>query len=62
VFEFLAIAQRWEREELGRIVARDYVRGGRADLPRVLAPFAEEQKGKATKVLSLKRQQRVVGE
>ena len=62
VFEYLASLQPENRDELGAIVARDYTRGGRADLPRVLTPYAPEQKGQQSKVLSLKRQQRVVGE
>jgi radical SAM superfamily enzyme YgiQ (UPF0313 family) len=60
VFEYLLSIKARERDELGYIVARDYMRGGRADLPRVLAPYAGEKR-ETEKVLSLKRQQRVVG-
>ena len=47
-------------QELGRLVARDYTRGGRFDLPRVLAPYAPETESNNDKVLSLKRQQRAI--
>jgi radical SAM superfamily enzyme YgiQ (UPF0313 family) len=60
VFEYLVSIKAGDRDEVARMVARDYMRGGRSDLPRVLAPYAGEKRG-GEKVLSLKRQQRVVG-
>lgn len=60
VFEYLLSMNAGEGAELGAIVARDYTRGGRADLPRALAPYAGEKR-EHEKVLSLKRQQRAVG-
>jgi radical SAM superfamily enzyme YgiQ (UPF0313 family) len=60
VFEYLVSAGEGEREDLGEMVARDYTRGGRFDLPRVLAPYAPDKKGVNDKFLSLKRQQRAI--
>lgn len=60
VFEYLVSINAGSRSDIGTVVARDYMRGGRADLPRALMPYAGEKRG-SEKVLSLKRQQRVVG-
>ena len=60
VFEYLVSINGGSRSHLGSVVSRDYMRGGRADLPKVLAPYAGEKR-ETDKVLSLKRQQRAVG-
>jgi hypothetical protein len=60
VFEYLVSAGEGERDALGEMVARDYTRGGRFDLPRVLARYAPDKQGVNEKVLSLKRQQRAI--
>jgi len=63
VFEYLVMtsgAESDRSQEFGRMVARDYTRGGRFDLPRVLAPYAPETESNTDKVLSLKRQQRAI--
>lgn len=62
VFEYLVTTgeRSGHQDEIGRMVARDYTRGGRFDLPRVLAPYAPETEAANDKVLSLKRQQRAI--
>jgi radical SAM superfamily enzyme YgiQ (UPF0313 family) len=63
VFEYLVMTSGDEIDhapEIGRMVARDYTRGGRSDLPRVLAPYAANVESPHEKVLSLKRQQRAI--
>jgi len=62
VFEYLVMSGEGSgnTHEIGRMVARDYTRGGRFDLPRVLAPYAPETESNNDKVLSLKRQQRTI--
>jgi radical SAM superfamily enzyme YgiQ (UPF0313 family) len=63
VFEYLVMTSGAESErsqEIGQMVARDYTRGGRFDLPRVLAPYAPETESNHDKVLSLKRQKRAI--
>lgn len=47
-------------EVVGSALARDYERGGRADLPRTLRPFASERLHHQESTLALKRQQRVI--
>ena len=58
VFEYLSVVHGRERDAIGEIVARDYMRGGRSDLPRTLGPYAGERKKGEGRVLALKRQQR----
>jgi radical SAM superfamily enzyme YgiQ (UPF0313 family) len=60
VYEYLRLHGEGDAELLGSIVARDYMRGGRSDLPRVLAPFAADKQAGSDKVLALKRQQRAI--
>lgn len=63
VFEYLVMTSdkgSTRTQEIGRMVARDYTRGGRYDLPRVLAPYAPDAELTNDKVLSLKRQQRAI--
>ena len=62
VFEYLVTVQGGERDPVGEIVARDYQRGGRSDLPRSLAAYASGQKGGEARVLALKRQQRATAD
>lgn len=61
VYTYLTDERGGERDIIGLVVARDYLRGGRNDLPRSLAPYAPAEKTQAEKVLSLKRQQRAAG-
>lgn len=60
VFEYLSALQGAECDRVGEVVARDYMRGGRADLPRILSSYAAERKGGESRVLALKRQQRAI--
>jgi radical SAM superfamily enzyme YgiQ (UPF0313 family) len=60
VFEYLGERSGKDIAEVGCVVARDYIRGGRSDLPKMLAPFADGRREAHDKVLSLKRQQRAI--
>jgi radical SAM superfamily enzyme YgiQ (UPF0313 family) len=60
VFEYLSDQSGTDVAEVGSMVARDYMRGGRSDLPKNLAPFADDRREAHDKVLSLKRQQRAI--
>lgn len=60
VFQYLCKRSGGDVLTIGAIVARDYCRGGRSDLPKVLHPYAEGTQTQVDKVLSLKRQQRVI--
>lgn len=60
LFEYLVDQRGFSKEEVGRAVALDYQRGGRADLPRSLRPFATEVSRQSEATLSLKRQQRAI--
>ena len=63
VFEYLVMKSdegSGRAENIGRMVARDYTRGARHDLPRVLVPYAPDTESTHGKVLSLKRQQRAI--
>ena len=60
VFTYLTISHGGTADEIGQIVARDYERGGRSDLPRVLAPYASSHMAAGEKVLAFKRQQRTL--
>jgi radical SAM superfamily enzyme YgiQ (UPF0313 family) len=60
VFQYLGEQAGADVKAIGTIVAQDYMRGGRSDLPRTLAPFAEPKHVPHERVLSLKRQQRAV--
>jgi len=60
VFEYLSEGRGDDVAEIGAIVARDYMRGGRSDLPKKLAPFADDRPDVRDKALSLKRQQRAI--
>ncbi len=62
VFEYLVTVQGGEGDSVGEIVARDYQRGGRSDLPRSLAAYASGHKGGEARVLALKRQQRATAD
>jgi hypothetical protein len=42
------------------VIALDYQRGGRADLPRTLRPFASVVSRQPEATLALKRQQRAI--
>jgi hypothetical protein len=60
VFEYLSEQSGKDVAEIAALVARDYMRGGRSDLPKKLAPFADDRREGHDKVLSLKRQQRAI--
>jgi hypothetical protein len=60
VFTYLTDVCGGVHGDIGPIVARDYTRGGRSDLPRILAPYASADVAVMGKVLSLKRQQRTL--
>lgn len=60
VFNYMVDVVGRDRNLVGRVVARDYMRGGRSDLPRVLAPYVVEQESVEGKPLALKRQQRAI--
>jgi hypothetical protein len=60
VFAYLTNVRGGGIEDIGPIVARDYERGGRSDLPRVLAPYASSHMAVGERVLALKRQQRTL--
>lgn len=62
VFTYLTNVVGRDPNEIGRVVARDYMRGGRSDLPRALAPYVVEQEAVQTTPLALKRQQRVIAQ
>jgi hypothetical protein len=59
VFTFLTDECGVHKEQAGPLIAQDYVRGGRSDLPNILRPFAGELVPATSRVpLGLKRQQR----
>lgn len=60
VFHYLCEQSGEDTPTIGAIVAGDYCRGGRSDLPKVLHSYAEGTPSRVDKVLSLKRQQRVI--
>ena len=60
VFTYVVEVSGGERDAVGRVVARDYMRGGRSDLPRSLAPYGVERESSETRPLALKRQQRAI--
>lgn len=62
VFVYLTSVVGLEAQEVGPLVARDYARGGRSDLPRVLAEFSTAGPGPRSSTLALKRQRRTVSE
>ena len=62
VFTYIVEIAKRDRDEIGRVVARDYMRGGRSDLPRALASYSVEQETVDSKPLVLKRQQRVIAQ
>ena len=63
VFDFLVGFRGLPETQVGEALARDYLRGGRVDLPRRLAHFRREE-GNVARVSGskMKRQRRVVGE
>jgi radical SAM superfamily enzyme YgiQ (UPF0313 family) len=69
VFEFLTSVKNIQPSVVGEILARDYVRGGRHDLPDVLQPYNSNEQMRMQKqgvthqgdeTIALKRQQRYV--
>lgn len=62
VFVYLTSIVGLEAQEVGPLVARDYTRGGRSDLPRALAEFSTAEPGPRSSTLALKRQRRTVSE
>jgi radical SAM superfamily enzyme YgiQ (UPF0313 family) len=61
LFRFLVDVRGLDAAGVGRLLAEDYQRGGRSDLPRSLKSFAEPITARPNdKVLALKRQQRVL--
>jgi len=61
VFQYLVEVKCGDAYIVGGTVARDYVRGGRSDLPKSLVQYAENLKALRPTVSSLKRQQRAAG-
>jgi hypothetical protein len=61
VYTYLTDERGGPCDEIGPVIALDYSRGGRSDLPRVLASYAPAGSVRSEKVLSLKRQQRAAG-
>lgn len=61
LFQFLVEVRGHEGATVGPILAEDYQRGGRSDLPKSLRSFATASSAKAREsVLALKRQQRAL--
>lgn len=61
LFRFLVEVRGLNRERVGPLVAEDYVRGGRSDLPSELRPYAPEAvSGPRVRVTGAKRQSRVI--
>jgi radical SAM superfamily enzyme YgiQ (UPF0313 family) len=62
VFRYLTQECGVAEGEVGPLIAQDYVRGGRRDLPNTLRPFAAEDLAPPVRApLALKRQQRATG-
>jgi hypothetical protein len=62
VFQYLTEESDVAAAEIGPLLARDYVRGGRRDLPNALKPFAaDDLTPPARSPVALKRQQRTAG-
>jgi radical SAM superfamily enzyme YgiQ (UPF0313 family) len=60
VFVYLSEESGLDKAEVGPVVARDYMRGGRSDLPRVLHEFAPHEVAAQGNALALKRQRRTL--
>jgi hypothetical protein len=62
LFRFLVEVRGLDRERVGRLLAEDYQRGGRNDLPVELKGFAASEAGsRRTRIKGAKRQERIVG-
>lgn len=62
LFRFLVEVRGLDRERVGPILAEDYQRGGRNDLPNELKMFAAGGSiGQRTRIRGAKRQERIVG-
>jgi hypothetical protein len=62
LFRFLVEVRGLERERVGRLLAEDYQRGGRSDLPLELKGFATgDLASQRTRIKGAKRQERIVG-
>jgi len=64
LFNFLVEVRGLERERVGALLAQDYQRGGRSDLPRELAVFAARSTARSTvrqrkRIRGAKRQERL---
>lgn len=69
VFEFLTVVKGMQPSQVGEMLACDYLRGGRRDLPEALQPFVSSEQVRPQKqqfphqvedTIALKRQQRYV--
>lgn len=60
LLEYLVGRRGLSADEVGPVIALDYQRGGRADLPRTLRPFASVVSRQPEATLALKRQQRAI--